>query len=320
MRIPAAYQHVTVGNGGAAAEGVYSREHKQMAETLATELINRQKDWLEPLADTVQQAVASAYESGGEGGQKVADFLHGTWLGHPLHAAITDVPLGAWTSALVMDSLEQTTGREEFGTAADTAIAIGLAGAAVSAAAGLTDWHKTDGEARRVGLVHGLMNISGAVLYGASLAARRSGNRAAGQGLSTLGFLVAMGSAYLGGHLSYGHRIGVDNSGQLPPSKDFTPVMAEADLPEGEMRKADLEGSPILLAKRDGQIYALSNVCSHLGGPLNEGKFEGCEVQCPWHGSRFSLEDGSVVNGPAVHPQPRLQTRVANGQIEVRPA
>lgn len=289
-----------------------------MAQTIATELIDRQKDWLEPLADTVQQGVASAFESGGEAGKKVEDFLHGTWMGHPLHAAVTDVPLGAWTSALVMDSLQQTTGREEFGTAADTAIAIGLAGAAVAAASGITDWHKTDGEARRVGLVHGLLNVGGVALYGASLAARRSGNRAAGQGLSALGFLVAMGSAWLGGHLTYGHKIGVDHTKGLDLPKDFTPVLAEADLPEGEMRKADFQGSPILVAKRDGQVYAISNVCSHLGAPLNEGKFEGCEVECPWHGSRFSLEDGSVVHGPAVHPQPKLETRVRDGQVEVR--
>ncbi len=291
-----------------------------MAETLATELINRQQDWLEPLADSVQQAVSDAYESAGEPGKAVQNFLHGTWLGHPLHAALTDVPIGAWTAALVMDSLEQTTGREEFGVAADTAVAVGLVGAVAAAAAGITDWHKTDGEARRVGLVHGLMNVGGTLLYTASLAARRSGNRAAGQGLSTLGFLVAMGSAYLGGHLAYGHRIGMDHSKDLPLPDEFTPVMAEADLPEGAMRKADFNGSPILLAKREGRIFALSNVCSHLGGPLNEGKFEGCEVECPWHGSRFSLEDGSVVDGPAVHPQPTLEVRVDNGQINVKKA
>lgn len=291
---------------------------QNMADTLAVELIDRQKDWLEPLADSVQSAVAGAFEAGGETGQQVANFLHGTWMGHPLHAALTDVPLGAWTAALVMDSMEQVTGREEFGVAADTAVAIGLAGAVAAAAAGITDWHKTDGSARRLGLMHGLLNVGGTVLYGASLAARRNGNRATGQGLSTLGFVIAMGSAWLGGHLAYGERIGMDHSKDAKLPTDFTPVMAEVDLPEGEMRKAEFEGSPILVAKRDGQIYALGNVCSHLGGPLHEGKFEGCEVECPWHGSRFSLEDGSVVDGPAVHPQPRLEVRVRDGQIEVK--
>jgi len=163
------------------------------------------------------------------------DFLHGTWMGHPLHAALTDVPLGAWTSALVMDSMEQMTGREEFGVAADTAVAIGLVGAVAAAAAGITDWHKTDASARRLGLMHGLLNVGGSALYGASLAARRSGNRSLGQGLSTMGFVVAMGSAWLGGHLAFGERIGMDHSKDMDLPKEFAPVLPEADLPEGEM-------------------------------------------------------------------------------------
>jgi nitrite reductase/ring-hydroxylating ferredoxin subunit len=101
-------------------------------------------------------------------------------------------------------------------------------------------------------------------------------------------------------------------------SRTISGRWAESDLAEGTMRRVDVDGSRILLAKRDGQVYAIAEVCSHLGGPLAEGKFEDCTVQCPWHGSRFSIEDGSVVHGPAVHKEPSLEVRVANGQIEVR--
>jgi len=288
-----------------------------MAQELTTELIDRQ-EWLDPLADTLQQAVGQAYESAGEAGRAIQNFLHGTWLGHPLHSAVTDVPIGAWTSALVMDAMEDVTGRREFGTAADTAVAIGLVGAIAAAATGVTDWHKIDGQARKIGLAHGLLNLGGALLCGASLAARKNGARSAGRGLSTLGFVVVMGSAWLGGKLTYSEKIGVDHTAGLQFPEHFTPVLPESELPEGEMRKTDAAGTPVLLANRGGHIFALSNVCSHLGGPLNEGKLEDCSVVCPWHGSRFSLEDGRVLDGPATHPAPCLDVRARNGQIEVR--
>jgi nitrite reductase/ring-hydroxylating ferredoxin subunit len=94
--------------------------------------------------------------------------------------------------------------------------------------------------------------------------------------------------------------------------------MPESELGEGEMKRIDVDGGRVLVAKRDERIYAIAEVCSHLGGPLAEGKFEGCTVQCPWHGSRFSIEDGSVIDGPATYAQPALDVRVRDGQIEVR--
>lgn len=63
-------------------------------QNLATQWINSQQDWLEPVGDTLQNAVSTAYESAGETGKQIEDFFHGTWLGHPLHSAVTDVPLG----------------------------------------------------------------------------------------------------------------------------------------------------------------------------------------------------------------------------------
>lgn len=290
-----------------------------MAENVALDLIQRQ-EWIDPLADTVQKAVGSAFESAGEAGQKTKNFLHGTWLGHPLHSAVTDVPIGAWTSAMVMDAMEDVTGRSEFGRAADTAVAIGLTGAVVSAVSGITDWQATDGNARKIGMTHGILNLSGALLYGASLGMRRSGSRKAAKGFSALGFVVALGAAYLGGKLVYQERIGVDHiAGQEFPA-EFTPVLADEDLAEGKMKRVDVRGTRILLARRDHRVYAISEVCSHLGGPLSEGEFEGCAVRCPWHGSRFSLEDGRVLDGPAVHCARSLKTRIEKGQIEVRSA
>ena len=288
-----------------------------MAENVMLQTIERQ-DWLDPLADRVQGAVRAAFEAGGPTGKKVQNALHGTWLGHPLHSALTDVPIGAWTSAVVMDALEDVTGDHAFGKGADTAIAIGLAGAVASAAAGITDWHATDGRARKLGLAHGLLNVAGTLLFTASAVTRKRGSRTAGRGFSTLGFLVAMGSAYLGGKLVYDEQIGVDHTiGQQFP-REYVPVIADSDLRDGELKRVSVGDARILLTRQDGRIYAIGEVCSQLGGPLAEGELQDCSVKCPWHGSRFSLEDGRVLDGPSTHPQPCLETRITDGQIEVR--
>src|SRR5581483_30131 len=139
------------------------------------DFIERQA-WLEPVETATQKTVKSAFEAAGNAGREIQDFLHGTWLGHPLHPVLTDVPVGAWTAALVLDCADAC-GRKDCRSGADLAIQVGLAGAGCAALAGLTDWHVTDGPARRVGIVHGLLNLVGAGLYTASLIARKQQNR-----------------------------------------------------------------------------------------------------------------------------------------------
>lgn len=289
-----------------------------MASETALDLINRQV-WLDPLSDGVQMAVHQAFDAAGEAGRAVKNALHGTWLGHPVHSAVTDIPVGAWTAALVCDALEDITGREDFGKGADLAVTVGLAGAVVSALTGLTDWSETDGRARKIGIVHGLLNLCGAALYGASLVYRGKGKRNVGRGLGVLGYAIALGSAYLGGEMVYGEQVGVNHAaGGAALPHDFVPVMPEADLKPGIPAKADAEGVPVLLVRQDEKIFAIAETCSHAGGPLAKGKFEGGAVSCPWHGSQFDLATGRVVNGPATHPAPCFEVRVRDGQIEVR--
>jgi nitrite reductase/ring-hydroxylating ferredoxin subunit/uncharacterized membrane protein len=284
----------------------------------AVEAIERQ-GWLDPLGDRLQAAVARIYQAGGQTGRVIRDLLHGTWLGHPLHPVLTDIPLGAWTAALVLDAMDSGRGRG-FSRAADTSIGVGLAGAVGAAATGLTDWHHTTGGDRRAGLVHGLMNTAATVLYAGSLVTRRRGARAAGQGLASAGFLVALGAAYLGGHLVYGKRIGVTHAPKPEPSDDFIPVLPEAELREGTPRRVQARDMTLVLVRQDGQIYALVESCAHLGGPLSEGTVEEDSIRCPWHGSRFALEDGRVLEGPSTFPQPCFEVRIRTGQVEVRAA
>jgi nitrite reductase/ring-hydroxylating ferredoxin subunit/uncharacterized membrane protein len=289
-----------------------------MAINIPVEVIKKQ-DWLEPIADRLQPTVAAALGVDGAIGPKVGNILHGTWLGHPLHVVLTDVPLGSWTAAAVLDLLEEKTGSRTIGRGADSAIAVGLVGAAAAALTGLTDWSKIGGgRPRRIGLAHGLVNATATVCYVTSLCLRRAYSRRAGRRLAWLGLIVSSVAAYLGGHLVYKEKIGVDHTADTSPPEDFVAVLAESELRENELRRVDASGMPVLLVRKGNRIYAIAETCAHLGGPLSEGELEDATVRCPWHGSRFSLEDGRVLEGPSVHAQPVLEVRVRDGRIEVR--
>jgi nitrite reductase/ring-hydroxylating ferredoxin subunit len=182
----------------------------------------------------------------------------------------------------------------------------------------VTDWQHTEQRARRLGLVHGLLNTVAAALYTTSVVQRQRRQRSAGRWWALLGFMVANGAAYLGGQLVYSERIGVNHAARDTGPRAFTPVLAAPELADGQMRQVEVEGIPVMLARYQGHIYALVNTCSHLGGPLCEGTLAEGNVRCPWHGSCFALKDGRVVDGPATYPQPWFETRVQNGQIEIR--
>jgi nitrite reductase/ring-hydroxylating ferredoxin subunit/uncharacterized membrane protein len=277
------------------------------------DFLERQQ-WLEPVEAGTQEAVAAVFRGAG---RPIRNFLHGTWLGHPLHPMLTDIPLGAWTATLVLDVLDAS-GRKDCRAGADIALAVGLAGAGCAALAGVADWHVTDGRARRVGLVHGLLNLVGTGLYAASLVARRQRNRGAGRVLAFAGFMVTSAAAYLGGGLVYSKQIGVNHTAGQAPLSGWTGVLNDSDLPEGTPHRDTVNGVGVLLLRAGGRIYCISDVCSHLGGPLAEGEVHGDAVTCPWHGSRFSLRDGSVIDGPATHPQPCFDVRVNQGVVEIR--
>ena len=277
------------------------------------------QEWVDRAGDKLQPAVLNAYKAGGEAGQQIKNALHGTWLGHPLHPALTDVPVGAWTTAAVLDVLELG-GNKKYAPGADAAVAVGLAGAVGAAVTGLTDWTGTTKERRRLGLVHGMLNLGAAALYSASLLLRRrEKSRGSAIGLSMLGYGIASFSAYIGGHLVFRNQVGVDHTaGPENYPDDFVAVLPENELEDNTMRCVKAGEVAVLLVRQNGEIFALAHTCSHLGGPLSEGDLLDGKVRCPWHGSVFSLEDGSVVAGPATGPQPSFEVRVKNGKIEVR--
>jgi nitrite reductase/ring-hydroxylating ferredoxin subunit/uncharacterized membrane protein len=273
-----------------------------------------QRQGLDPLAEKLQNAVIRLYQAGGATGRRIRDFLHGTWLGHPLHPVLTDIPLGAWTVAAALDLAGRTRYEQR---AADSAVTIGLVGAVGAAVTGMTDWQHTAGEERRSGLVHGLLNASAAALYGVSLALRMRGAREAGRTTAGAGFAVALVAAYVGGHLVYRRRVGVDHAPRVE-WEDFVAALPDAELREGACRRVEVRGVAVVLVRRAGRIHALADTCAHLGGPLSEGAVDDVSIQCPWHGSRFGLADGRVLEGPSTYTQPCFETRVRDGRIEVR--
>lgn len=249
------------------------------------------------------------------------DVLHGSPLGHPLHPALTDVPIGLLTSVSVLDLLG---GRRARG-AADRLLGLGILSIPPTAAAGLADWVAIGESAapRRVGLVHaGLQSVT-STLYVMSWWARRSGRRGRGVRLALAGATVSATSAYLGGHLAYRQGIGVDRTAADSPPSDWAVVAELAALKEGRPTAARAGDVALVLHRRGDQVHALAGTCSHLAGPLADGFVGEVDGQpcitCPWHGSVFSLLDGHVVHGPATAPQPVYDVRVRDGKVEVRP-
>src|SRR5918911_1381570 len=233
--------------------------------------------WLDGPAETLQKALAPYL--GPEGRKDVQDILNGTWFGHPLHPAVVTLPLGFWTTTMVLD----LAGMED---AADLSLGLGVVGAPG--------------------------------IYTGSWMLRALGARKAGVLLSNLGFSVGLFSAWLGGDLAYDLGIGVNRTAFEEPPSDWTEVLNEGELAENTPRRVVANGVPIMLLRRGGEIFAIAATCSHLGGPLDEGQLADETVTCPWHGSVFSVRDGMVLHGPATMPQPAFDVRVQGGRIAVR--
>jgi nitrite reductase/ring-hydroxylating ferredoxin subunit len=245
----------------------------------------------------------------------VKDALSGSWLGHAFHPLATDLTVGTFVSALLLDWL----GGDDSQDAARRLIGIGLLSTGPTVASGYSDWADSEvgnDSVRRIGIVHAAANATGASLFAASWAQRRSGG--SGRLLALAGGGVLGGGAYLGGHLSFAEGLGVDQTAFEHPPEDWTPVLDEGELGEGDKRCVLAEGTAVMVARQGGSLYALSDLCAHRGGPLHDGELGDGTVTCPWHHSVFELSDGALVHGPAAYPQPAWDTRVRDGRIEVR--
>ncbi len=270
---------------------------------------------LDQTSDKVADVAAKAVPTG-----FVREVLSGTWLGHPLHPLLTDVPIGAWLAAGFLDVF----GGEESRTAARKLVGLGALAAVPTALAGVADWVDTDDKAaRRVGFLHGAGNATVLGLYLLSWRARRKGHHGRGVALAMAAGGGLVGTAYLGGHLSFSQGVGVDETAFEEGPKNWKALDLDPERLGDEKKMRATVGQVRLLLYRSGdRIYALSDHCSHRGcalaGGTIEGKGDDAAVVCPCHGSTFRLTDGEVVRGPATAPQPAYEARLNDGKIEVR--
>ena len=267
---------------------------------------------LDPAVDAVTGATNTVLPRG-----RVKDALHGTWLGHQLHPMLIAGPIGLWSSALVLDLTAGNAGRE----AARRLVGAGVLAAVPTAAAGLADWSELGlaNRPKRVGLVHAVANSVTAVLFGASWLARRRGDDARGRALAVAGSAGLAVGGYLGGHLSYAQGVGVSrNADEAKKPREWTDAAGADEVTDGRPHRVEVDGQAVVLVRSGGALHALGATCSHWGGPLDEGEIvDGC-LQCPWHGSRFRLEDGAVARGPATTPQLSYEVRTVGDRLQLR--
>ncbi len=278
--------------------------------------------WLDQQVDRVgtliQNKIRDFITQQGDAGTQVRNFLNGVWLGHPLHAAVTDLPVGAWTTGVFFDYLGAITGSRTLQRTGDLATGVGVAGGIVAAIAGLADYSEIESEQRRVGTVHGILNALGLAFMGWSIARRFAGDRAGSLPLSTIGYLLSFVSADIGGLMVYRYGATVNRQAWTEGPTEFTPVCPANQLGEGQLQVGKADGTEVLLTRVGGQIYAIGNRCTHWGCSLAQGQLQSGDIKCHCHGSTFNLATGAVVSGPATSPEPSFDVRERNGQIEVK--
>ncbi|MGO9220695.1 MAG: Rieske 2Fe-2S domain-containing protein [Streptosporangiaceae bacterium] len=273
--------------------------------------------WLRTLSDQLTALLGPVRERHQD--NLALELLHGgRWVGHPLHPALSDLPIGLWTGVMVLDAMDRDPAPRRGIDAAGILSAAGILAAGATALTGVTDWTVSDDQDRRIGLLHGLLNTVALGLQGASLGTRMAGHRGTARALGAASLTVTAAAGYLGGHLVFTKGVMVNRVAWATGPRRWTRALQEADLPDDSPTAVEAEGRQVMLYRHDGRLYAIDNICSHAGGLLSRGPVADLTVTCPLHGSRFALADGCISRGPANQPQPVLPTRIRNGWIEVR--
>jgi nitrite reductase/ring-hydroxylating ferredoxin subunit/uncharacterized membrane protein len=269
-----------------------------------TRLIDAQAFWARPLGDFNQRWLSALFHRM----WTIKDLLHGRWLGHPLHSATTDLPIGVLTLVVVFDVLGQP-------GPADVALIAGVLLMLLAALSGAADYSDTDGTARIRATVHSTLMVVALVVYAISLAMRFGSPdaRTLPVVLSVVGYLLVTAGAFVGGDVAYvlGNMVN-RHAFRGAGAKWVALDLGEArDIPEGSLFKAKAGANNLVIVRTGDTILALHEQCAHAGGPLAEGKIVDGQVECPWHGSRYRLADGHATRAPTVYDQPRYEVRRA---------
>jgi nitrite reductase/ring-hydroxylating ferredoxin subunit/uncharacterized membrane protein len=279
-----------------------------------TRLIDAQAVWARPLGDFNHRWLSALFRRM----WTIKDLLHGRWLGHPLHSASTDLPIGILTLVIVFDVLGQP-------AAADIALIAGIVTMLLAAVSGSADYGDTDGTARVRATVHATLMVVALLIYVVSLLLRSgtgSADRTLPIILSVVGYLIVTAGAYVGGDVVYALGNMVSRHAFRGAGSKWLPLDlgAVTEIPENQPMRAKLGINNLVLVREGETIHALHDQCAHAGGPLSEGSLvDGC-IECPWHGSRYRLADGRAVRGPTVYDQPRYEIRATDSGYEARRA
>ncbi len=273
-------------------------------------VMDSQGVWTKPLGDWVHGLTNDFF------GRLPAlrDLIQGRWLGHPMHAVLTDIPIGILFLVIVFDVVGQP-------EAAAWALGVGILAMLASAVAGYADYADTDGKARERATLHSTLMLVALVVYVVSLVLRLPVAPvvpAAALWLSIIAFLVLSAGAYVGGDVVYAlgnmvSRHAFRGAGTKWIALEPAEVDALGAIPEGRPVKAKLGINQLVLVRQGEQILALHDTCAHAGGPLNEGKLVDGAIECPWHASRYRMESGHVTQGPSVYDQPAYEVRAREG-------
>jgi nitrite reductase/ring-hydroxylating ferredoxin subunit/uncharacterized membrane protein len=274
--------------------------------------VDAQSRWSKPFGDFNHRWLSALFHPI----RPVQSFLNGTWLGHPVHSAVTDVPVGAMTVSIVADLISQH-------VVADIAMVIGILAMVAAAVTGLADYTEVDGNARNRATVHGTIMVITLLVYLLSVAIR-SGNptdRLLPVVLGVIGYLLLTLGAAIGGDLVYLIGTHVNRHAWRGAGAKWIALDLGSlpDIPEGGPTKLRAGINDLVVVRQGDRILALHAQCAHAGGPLPEGEIVDGQIQCPWHGSRFRLNNGHVSRNPAMYDQPAYDVRRAEaGGWEVR--
>jgi nitrite reductase/ring-hydroxylating ferredoxin subunit len=195
-----------------------------------------------------------------------------------------------------------------------------VVGALAAAAAGLVDWMEVDPPEKAIGAFHATLNVSATLFFMVSFLLRWFEHWRPGWGafaVALMGYVLVMGGGYLGGILVFHLGVMINRNAYRSGPEDFTTITTVGELAEDELKRVVVHEQPVLLVKVSGRIHAVGAVCSHYGAPLNEGRVVDNTIECPWHASRFALEDGMVVQGPACAALPVYDCRIVNAQVQI---
>ena len=284
--------------------------------------IGRQ-EWLDRPSYRLEHLLSFAYNGLGGARNGVTNALHGVWLGHPVHPPLASLTSGSLGTTVALDALSLLPGQRltEVRNAsrfAGRALGVGILASVGSAVTGVTDWQHTHEADRRVGLVHGLVNLAATALYAQSWWDRRRGRHYRGIALTALGYGITVAGSYLGGALVFESGIGIYRAGERLRTTEWTPVLS-ADSLNGKPVRVEVDGVGLVVCRTGpDEVAAFGALCPHLAAPMADGWVDRGRLVCPWHGSWFSADSGEVLRGPSAAPLPCYEARLVDGTVEVR--